>query len=209
MILARSMSIPTGQRAVITASVTDAELAVRSREGDEEAFEILYRKYKKPLFNFIYRMVGDYDRSLDLYHDVFVRVITAKRYEPRARFSTWLYRIATNLCINELKKRRPFSLDEEFEKGVKFRATCGSPEEYTANGQLAEKIKRAVDGLTDIQRAVFTLRHYQGLSYEDIARVLKCPVGTVKSRLNSSIAALRRALNEEIKEVTRNDLCHY
>jgi RNA polymerase sigma-70 factor (ECF subfamily) len=208
MILARSISIPTRQRAVITASVTDAELAVRSRAGDDEAFEILYRKYKKPLFNFIYRMVGDYDRSLDLYHDVFVRVITAKRYEPRARFSTWLYRIATNLCINELKKRKPFSLDEQFEKGVKFSSTCGSPEEYTANGQLAEKIKRAVDDLTDIQRAVFALRHYQGLSYEDIARVLKCPVGTVKSRLNSSIAALRRALSEEIKEVTRNDLCH-
>jgi len=187
-------------------SPSDAELAVRCREGDVQAFEVLYKKYSKSLFNFIYRMIGDYDRSMDLYHDVFMRVITAKRYEPRAKFSTWLYRVATNLCINEMRKKKPVSLDERLQKGLKFGDGAISPQHYAYNGELAEKIKKAIAGLTDIQRAVFTLRQYQGLSYDEIARVLGCPIGTVKSRLNSAVNALRRTLREELEEVRTNEM---
>jgi len=186
--------------------VSDAELAVRCRNGDKDAFEILYGKYSRNLFNYIYRMIGDYDRAEDLYNDAFMRVITARNYQPRAKFSTWVYRIATNLCLNELKKKKCESLDEKLEQGFGIPSPTISPEDYAGNGELTEKIKRAIDGLTDIQRAVFTLRHYHGLSYQEIAGVLRCPVGTVKSRLNSAILALRKTLREELKEVGANEM---
>jgi RNA polymerase sigma-70 factor (ECF subfamily) len=176
------------------------------RRGDQEAFEILYKKYSKSLFNFIYRMIGDHDRASDLYNDTFMRVITARNYQPRAKFSTWLYRIATNLCLNELKKRKHESLDERLEQGIGFRASILSPEDYADNRELGRRLQTAIDGLTDIQRAVFTLRHYHGLSYKDIAGVLRCPVGTVKSRLNSAVLALRKTLREELKEVGANEM---
>ncbi|MFQ5905920.1 MAG: RNA polymerase sigma factor [bacterium] len=187
-------------------SPSDSELAVRCREGDAQAFEVLYKKYSKSLFNFIYRMIGDCDRTMDLYHDVFMRIITAKRYEPRAKFSTWLYRVATNLCINEIRKKRPVSLDERLGKGMKFEDRTISPQHYAYNGELAERIEKAIAGLTEIQRAVFMLRHYQGLSYEEIASVMRCPLGTVKSRLSSAVNALRRTLREELKEVHTNEM---
>jgi RNA polymerase sigma-70 factor (ECF subfamily) len=205
---AHSLTLPFRGLSERATPVSDAELAVRCRNGDEEAFEILYGKYSRSLFNFIYRMVGDYDRAKDLYNDTFMRVITARNYQPRAKFSTWLYRIATNLCLNELKKKRHESLEEKLEQGIGFRATTISPEDYTGNGELAEKIKRAIDGLTDIQRAVFTLRQYHDLSYREIARIMRCPVGTVKSRLNSAVLALRKRLREELEEVGANEMQH-
>jgi RNA polymerase sigma-70 factor (ECF subfamily) len=201
-----SLVLPFYGRAERMTQLSDAELAVRCRKGDEEAFEILYNKYSRSLFNFIYRMVGDYDRAKDLYNDAFMRVITARNYQPRAKFSTWVYRIATNLCLNELKKRKHESLEEKLEQGVGFRASTIAPDDYASNEELAERIKNAIDGLTDIQRAVFTLRHYHGLAYRDIARILRCPVGTVKSRLNSAVLALRKTLQEELKEVGANEM---
>ena len=209
IIKANSLTFPLHRSSDTARSVSDAQLAVMCRKGDEEAFEILYKKYGKSLFNFIYRMIGDHDRARDLYNDTFMRVITAKNYQPRAKFSTWLYRVATNLCLNELKKRKHESLDEKLEQGLGFRDASISPEEYADNNRLAEKLKNAIDGLTDIQRAVFTLRHYHGLSYREIAGVLRCPVGTVKSRLNSAVLALRKTLREELKEVGANEMHSY
>lgn len=206
MISAKTVALSFQGRVGSVAPPTDAELAVKCRNGDEEAFEILYRKYSKSLCNFIYRMIGDYDRAMDLYNDVFMRVVTARSYKPSAKFSTWLYRIATNLCLNDLKKRKHESLDRKLEQGAAFRAGTLSPEDYVDNRELGLKIKRAIDDLTDIQRAVFTLRHYHGLSYDEIARVLKCPLGTVKSRLNSAITALRKTLREELTEVNTNEM---
>ena len=206
MIRSQALTLSLQGRSRRESPVSDAELAVRCRNGDEEAFEILYAKYSRGLFNYIHRMIGDYDRAKDLYNDAFMRVITARNYQPRAKFSTWVYRIATNLCLNELKKRRCESLDEKLEQGFGVQASTISPEDYAGKGELAEKIKRAVDGLTDVQRAVFTLRHFHGLSYQEIARVLRCPVGTVKSRLNSAILALRKTLREELEEVGANEM---
>lgn len=193
------LTFPLDVRSERVKPMSDAELAVRCRNGDEEAFEILYSKYSRSLFNYIYRMIGDYDRAKDIYNDAFMRVMTARNYQPRAKFSTWVYRIATNLCLNELKKKKCESLEEKLGQGMAIRARTISPEEYASNGEMAEKIKRAIDGLTAVQRSVFTLRHYHGLSYEEIAGVLRCPVGTVKSRLNSAILALRRTLRKELQ----------
>ncbi|TET45986.1 sigma-70 family RNA polymerase sigma factor [candidate division TA06 bacterium] len=206
MITAKGICLSYPGFSVAPPATTDAELAVKCRKGDTEAFEILYKKYSKSLFNYIYRMVGDHDRARDLYQDTFIRVLTAKNYQPRAKFSTWLYRIATNLCINDLKRKKPVSLDAKLKMGAGFEARTISPEDYANSQELAEKIKTALEGLTDIQRAVFTLRHYQGLSYQEIARVLRCPLGTVKSRLSSAVNALRKVLSGELKEVFTNEM---
>lgn len=206
MISTKSIYLSHPGLSVVERAVSDAELAVRCRKGDTEAFETLYKKYSKSLFNYIYRMVGDYDRARDLYQETFMRVLTAKRYQPLAKFSTWLYRIATNLCLNDLKQKKPVSLDAKLKIGCGFEAKATSPEDYAYNKELGEKIKRAIAELTDIQRAVFTLRHYQGLSYREIARTLRCPMGTVKSRLSSAMNALRKSLSEELKEVSTDEM---
>ena len=206
MISARSIYLSYPGLSLAKPATSDAELAVKCRKGDTEAFEILYKKYSKSLFNYIYKMVGDHDRARDLYQDTFMRVLTAKNYQPLAKFSTWLYRIATNLCLNDLKRKKPVSLDAKLKIGSGFEARATSPEDYAYSQELSQKIEAAIAGLTDIQRAVFTLRHYQGLSYQEIARVLRCPLGTVKSRLSSAVNALRKALSQELKEVSTHEM---
>lgn len=169
--------------------MSDEELFIKCRKGDTSAFRSLYEKYSKPLLNYIHRILGDYESSKDIFQTTFLRVLT-KSFTPQARFSTWLYKVATNLCYTELKKnKRTLPLSDKL-------VTLLPDNNKTAH-QIVEQedlIKNIGDSLlylTEIQRTVFCLRFYEDKSYEEIAEILDIPVGTVKSRLHYAVKALQ------------------
>jgi RNA polymerase sigma-70 factor (ECF subfamily) len=159
------------------------------RRGDSAAFKRLYEAYQKPLANFLYRMC--WNRSLvdDLVQEVFLRVWRAReQYEPTAKVSTYLFRIASNLWINTAEKKRETALaDADREAG-------GSPEEPLERSETRLAVKRAVDALPEGERLCLVLSEYNGLKYAEISEVLGIPVGTVKSRVFSAVQRLKEAL---------------
>ncbi|HKS37042.1 MAG TPA: sigma-70 family RNA polymerase sigma factor, partial [Verrucomicrobiae bacterium] len=162
----------------------DAALMLRVKRGDRAAFEELVNKYKQPVTNVIYRTLGDATEAEDLAQNVFVQVFkSAHRYKVSARFSTWLFTIARNLCLNEIRRRSRHpaeSLDaahpemedqplRQFEDAKGFSAP-----DLLLQGELERKIQEAVAGLPENQRTAILLCRENELSYEDIARVLGC-----------------------------------
>lgn len=185
--------------------------------GDELAFNALVERYERPLLNFIYRFVGDPQLARDLYQETFLRVYRAARsYNPARRFSTWLFQIAANLCIDELRRRkvaRVLELDLQANRApegfsemrhahplVRYdwqSAAMEDPVEMVERKELSERVQAAIQALPADARVVLVLRHYQGLSYQEISDVLHCPVGTVKSRLHTALRALKHRLLEQ------------
>ena len=176
----------------------DAKLMLRLREsGDRRAFEELYRRFTPPLVSFLARMVRSRARAEELAQDVFVRIYQARdRYEPRARFSTYLFGIATNLALNELDRahrRHERSMEAE-----------GMPEDFGADGpgldeQLeakltGERLDSALAALPDRQRAALLLRTTEGLGYGEIAAALDTSVSSVKSLLHRARTELGERL---------------
>jgi len=177
-------------------------------KGAEWAFESLVSKYQKPLINFFYRTLRDTSQAEELAQEVFVGLFrAAKRYKPQAKFTTFLFRIASNVLASELRKkmRRPRTVPMEMETGgekdgidLRQIEDKGPPvEERAEMSMLAQVIRDAVADLPQQQRTAFVLRTYEGLSYGEIARVMKCPVGTVKSRM----ARAERALRPRLKSI--------
>ena len=177
-------------------------------KGAEWAFERLVAKYQKPLINFFYRTLRDTSQAEELAQEVFVGLFrAAKRYKPQAKFTTFLFRIASNVLASELRKkmRRPRTVPLAIETGgeeagidVRQIEDRGPPvEERVEMNMLARTIRDAVAELPQPQRTAFVLRTYDGLSYGEIARVMKCPVGTVKSRM----ARAERALRPKLKAI--------
>ncbi|MCK4255595.1 RNA polymerase sigma factor [candidate division WOR-3 bacterium] len=165
----------------------DEELYLKCKKGDTKAFRDLYEKYSKSLFNYIYRMTGDYELSEDIFHETFFRMLT-KTFVPKAKLSTWLYKIATNLCYKEFNKRKR-------EKNNNRDLVTDNAENFQQaleKKDLIERAKNAVSSLPDIHRAVFTLRFYQNKSYEEISQILGIPEGTVKSRMHYAVQSLRK-----------------
>jgi RNA polymerase sigma-70 factor (ECF subfamily) len=185
--------------------LSDEELMIEYGKGAEWAFENLVAKYQKPLINFFYRTLRDTSQAEELAQEVFVGLFrAAKRYKPQAKFTTFLFRIASNVLASELRKKmrrlRTVPLEMETggkEDGIDVRQVedKGPPiEERVEMNMLARAIREAVAELPRQQRTAFVLRTYEGLSYGEIARVMKCPVGTVKSRMARAERALRPKL---------------
>ena len=165
-------------------------LIQRCRRGDSEAFDRLYAKYSKPLFNFIYRLVNDHELSCDLLQDTFLKILIGP-YESRGKFSTWIYKVATNLCLNEIvKAKRTVPLEEDPPN------PRDSPSQEMERKELSQKIEKAISSLPTQQRVAFCLRNYQGLPYGEIASLLECPLGTVKSRIHCAVQNLKSYLEE-------------
>jgi len=174
----------------------DAPLVAAAQQGNAEAFGVLVDKYHRKVYGIVYRMCGPADAA-DLTQDIFLRALRALRkfqYQGEASFRTWLYRIAVNACINELRRRKRRSaiegpsLDEELE-GEDGTISRAVPDETQSPHVLAEReeerraVHRIVQMLTPKHRAAITLVDLQQLDYEEAAEVLKCPLGTLKSRL--------------------------
>lgn len=174
-------------------------------KGDESALEELYLRWSKPLLNFLYRMCLDRAQAEDLMQEVFVKIWrAAPRYEPRARFSTWMFQIARNHYLNEAEKRRrrlkPVSLDgagRDGEEAGLHEAVAGdarSPADAVSDRETGQRIAEAVSRLPEKFQSVWELAVNQGLPYPDVAEVLSIPVGTVKSRMFQAVRLLRGAL---------------
>jgi RNA polymerase sigma-70 factor, ECF subfamily len=178
---------------------SDLELMLRVRHGDAESFELLLTRHRTPLLNYIWRMVRDQTLAEDLAQEAFLRVYQAReRYRPEARFTTWLYRIATNLALNSLRNHRgkqPAIEDADAEP-TQDRIPDLKP---TAEQQLiySEReglIRRAIQALPDNQRAAVVLHKYQEMDYRQIALVLGVTESAVKSLLFRAYEALRARL---------------
>ncbi|HZN63595.1 MAG TPA: sigma-70 family RNA polymerase sigma factor, partial [Planctomycetota bacterium] len=155
----------------------EINLMLAIRGGSAAAFQELYEAYQKPLANFLYRMCWNRALVDDLVQEVFLRVWRSReQYEPTAKVSTYLFRIASNLWINHAEKKRETAL------GDADRPAGGAPEEPLERSEAQQAVKRAVDALPEGERLCLVLSEYNGLKYAEISEVLGIPVGTVKSR---------------------------
>ena len=178
-------------------------LLERSKAGDIAAFEMLIEAYQKKIFNLAFRMIGNYDDAGDLAQEALIRIFKSiSNFKEQSSLSTWIYRITTNVCLDEIRKkknRKVLSLDEEIhaEDGDMQRQIMSDdplPDELMEKEEFRQIISSAIESLPEDQKLVTTLRDIQGLSYDEIARVLDCPAGTVKSRINRARFALKNVL---------------
>jgi RNA polymerase sigma-70 factor (ECF subfamily) len=195
-----------GSRSVETAS--DHELLAAIRDGDEVAFQEIVRRYRNPITNFVFRMIDDYERAVELSQETFIRVYTsASRYQANYSFSTYIYRIATNLAISELRRRKrrrfvslfsPFTNDEG--DAVELDPPDSNPlqDQSLIDNERRTAVARAISSLPEKYRAAIVLRDVEGLSYDRIAEVLKLSEGTVKSRINRARNLLKEKLSAYI-----------
>lgn len=183
---------------------SDEVLMLRYKDGDLVAFEVLLAKYQQPMFAFTYRFCNDYHQAQDLVQEIFLRLIKAARnYEPRAKFSTYLYTFAHNICIDHLrrnKKRKHVSLSDpiDAENGLTVEDTMESdqadPEKQLHQKTFEKALHEAVDELPPDQREVFLLREQMNLPFEEIARVVGCLPSTAKSRMRYALQSIRAKL---------------
>lgn len=184
----------------------DEELLRRFNAGDAAAFEVLLQRYKGPVYNFLLRSVRRPDVAEDLLQDVFLRVVQrADQFQGNSKFSTWLYAIARNLCIDTSRKmahRRHPSLDAPAGnpdgQPLLERLAAANPgaDRESVSRELGERIARAVEELPEDQREVFLMRQVQHLPFKEIATIVEVPENTVKSRMRYALERLQQALGE-------------
>src|ERR1041384_3157897 len=187
----------------------DAALMLRVKQGDREAFEALVEKYKQPVMNLVYRTLSDATEAEDLAQHVFLQVFkSAHRYEVAAKFSTWLFTIARNLCLNEIRRRSRHpadSLDEtvsESDEQPRHQPEdlkTYSPPDRILQNELEEKVEAALATLPEKQRTAIVLCRGDELSYEDIAKVLGCSVSATKSLIHRGRETLKQQLKPYLK----------
>ncbi len=188
---------------------SDVQLMLDVKSVDDSSFELLLRKYRTPVVNFLYRMVRDAAAAEDLAQEVFLRVYRARgQYLPTAKFTTWMFRIATNLAFNALRDGRYHQLEVSIDRSAVDRLGDGESEQPAleiADRQpsielelirrdRAELIRRAVESLPEKQRAAVLLHKYQEMDYDEIARVLGCSESALKSLLFRAYETLRAEL---------------
>lgn len=191
-----------------TEGVTDVDMMLRVRAGDESAFEYLVQKYRRPMVSFMYRMAHNAAVAEDLAQEVFLRVYRSRAsYQPSAKFTTWLYRIATNLAVNharDTRQERPenlVSLDEpDEETGTTMDVADHSltAEEKILRRERLMAIRRKISNLPERQRMAVIMHKYQQLDYKQIAEVLKLSESATKSLLFRAYETLREQLKEFI-----------
>jgi RNA polymerase sigma-70 factor (ECF subfamily) len=178
----------------------DAQRMLAFRAGDVAAFDLLFRRWAAPLLRYLERLVRDAAAAEELVQEVFLRVHRARdRYVPEARFSTWLYRIATNLALNELRRpRRRDPHESSDEEGAAPLAAPGSaPDELAHARRLGRAVERELRGLPERQRAALWLSAVEGLSYAEVAAVLDVTPQAVKALVHRARCTLADRLGEE------------
>jgi RNA polymerase sigma-70 factor (ECF subfamily) len=190
----------------LTASVTDKQLVVRVQQGDKNAFDLLVIKYQRKIMSLISRYVHDADEVQDVAQEAFIKAYRAlPGFRGDSAFYTWLYRIAINTAKNHLvsRSRRPPGSDVELEDAQYMDAGDAlrdgeTPENSLFGDELRAKVNEALNDLPDDLRTAVTLREFDGLSYEEIAEVMECPVGTVRSRIFRAREAIDKCVKQQM-----------
>jgi RNA polymerase sigma-70 factor (ECF subfamily) len=183
---------------------TDVQLMLDVKAGDEASFELLLQRYRTPLVNFLFRMVRNREQAEDLAQEVFLRVYRAREdYVPSAKFTTWLFRIATNLALNSMRDTRYQKLEVSIDAPVTVDSEDGDErpldvaekhpniEQHLVEDVRVKMIRHAINKLPEKQRAAVLLHKYQELDYTEIAKVLSCSESALKSLLFRAYEALR------------------
>ena len=187
----------------------DVQLMLKFKQGEISAFEALLDKYHNPIINFVYRFIGNKQESEDLAQEVFLRVYrSSQNYKPKAKFSTWIYRIAKNLVLNELRRRRTHnvsSLDEMVsfeEEELPKQISNNKPSALVEleKKDLTVAVRKAIDSLPANQKMAVVLKRYDELPYVEIAKILGCSVSAVKSLLNRAKVSLKEKLSSYVQE---------
>jgi len=186
---------------------SDEVLMLRYKDGDLSAFEVIVEKHQQPLFSFVYRFCNDYHQAQDLVQDVFLRLVKMSRnYEPRAKFTTYLYTIAHNVCIDDFrrkKRRQNVSLSDpiDAENGMTLEETMkdgrANPQRDFQQKSFEQALHQAVENLPPEQREVFLLREQQNLAFDEIARIVGCLPSTAKSRMRYALQSIREKLQNK------------
>ncbi len=171
--------------------LSSEDLMSRTAEGDGAAFEVIVRRHQSSILNLVYRYLGDRTIAADLAQEVFIRIWrAAARYEAKAKFTTWIYRITANLCLNEIKsaKKGKWVLfqDEEGNQSMDQGTRSGvfrSPEDLLLNKERGGEISKALQSLPENQRMALILKRYENLSYGEIAETMGCSVSAIESLL--------------------------
>jgi len=183
---------------------SDVQLMLDVKAGDQQSFELLLQRYRTPLVNFLYRMVRSREQAEDLAQEVFLRVYRAREdYEPSAKFTTWLFRIATNLALNSLRDHRYQKLEISMDAPIVANAEDGDErmmevadehpdiEQHLVEEARKKMIRHAIEKLPEKQRAAVLLHKYQELDYSEIAKILRCSESALKSLLFRAYETLR------------------
>ncbi|MFZ0411789.1 MAG: sigma-70 family RNA polymerase sigma factor [Candidatus Acidiferrales bacterium] len=178
---------------------SDVQLMLDVKAGDDASFELLLRKYRTPLVNFLYRMVRDTATAEDLAQEVFLRVYRARnQYSPSAKFTTWLFRIATNLALNSIRDNRRRLLENSLDAPAgddeaprELPARDMRIDEHMVERDRADFIRRAVMSLPEKQRVAVLLHKYEEMDYSEIARIIDCSESALKSLLFRAYETLR------------------
>ena len=194
------------QFAVPSEKLSDHQLIEATKSGDEAAFGEIMSRYRNPITNYIYRFLNDYEEAVDLAQETFVRVYFAiERYHTEYAFSTYIYRIATNLAISEIRKRKRrklVSLTGLLQFDNKEAQDFNPPDEKTLpdenliESEQNQTIARAIATLPEKYRAPIVLRDIEGRTYEEIAQILQLGLGTTKSRISRARGLLREKLQK-------------
>jgi len=183
----------------------DKKLIEKTIKGEKEAFEMIIRKYQQPILNYIGRMVGERELALDFTQDVFIRTYSSLHlYKPQYKFSTWLFKVASNFMIDYWRKKKieTFSLDQP-PKWDSSSPPLQIPENKPSTikkleiSQLKKKIERALEKIPAPLREVFVWRHINEFSYEEIAEIKNLPVGTIKNRVFQAKEMIHSLLEEK------------
>ena len=186
---------------------SDKKLVKRVQRGDKGAFDLLVLKYQHKIVNLVMRYVRDPELALDITQEAFIKAYRAlPRFRGDSAFYTWMYRIAVNTAKNHLaaQRRRPMNVEldsqdpDQYDLHAQLRET-DTPEAITLSNELKEAVENAIAALPEDLRTAIILRELEGMSYEEIAQTMECPVGTVRSR----IFRARDAINKKIGSLTR------
>ncbi|RMH21497.1 MAG: sigma-70 family RNA polymerase sigma factor [Gemmatimonadetes bacterium] len=188
------------------ASQSDTELAALAAQGREGAFAEILRRYERPVFSLVYRMVRDRTLAEDLAQEAFIRAFNAiATYNPRYKFSSWIFKIANNHTIDYLRKRKldtvsihgsphASTLQEEEQTRLVVESRDETPEQFVENRELGGQIEEAISRLRPEYRTAILLRHVEGYAYDEIAEIMDLPLGTVKTYLHRARGELKQHL---------------
>ncbi len=173
----------------------DAALVARARSGDSDAFRVLVERHSRALFRLAFRMTGNQQDAEDVVQESFLRAFKQLgRFDQRASFGTWLYRIAANCSLDLVRARKRRAGESDEEVVLQLPAHDPTPERMALSGEVRERVMEAMGELSANERTAFVLRHFEGMRIEEVSRVLECQPGAAKHSVFRAVQKLRRSL---------------